>query len=393
MLSPSIDAPEATLIDRVAGLDDFSELIGKIYDAALAAEQWPAVLDSICGFLNAKTAALWSYDVFDRTPPWQLQVGYDPYWMQVYTEKYLALNPYMDDVVRLAPGEVATSSGRKDYPELFKSEFYRGWLKPQRFIDASTLMVEKSMSNVTTLVNVRTEDQGQFDEATTDLVARLHPHLRRAVLIGRVVEEQRELVAEYAEVLDALAAGMFLLTERGEIARANAAGEAMLDAGSPVKKTNYRIELDDGSANRVLREALAAARDGDVALGGKGASIPLRGQDGAEYIAHMLPLNAARRKSIDADRSAAFVLFVRRSEPGDATAIAAFAARFGLTAQETRVLQAVVEVGGVPMAADVLGISPATARTHVTSIFDKTGVRRQADLLRLLMETKSPFVR
>ena len=44
------------------------------------------------------------------------------------------------------------------------------------------------------------------------------------------------------------------------------------------------------------------------------------------------------------------------------------------------------------MAADILGISPSTARTHVTSIFDKTGVRRQAELLRLLIETKSPFV-
>ena len=55
-------------------------------------------------------------------------------------------------------------------------------------------------------------------------------------------------------------------------------------------------------------------------------------------------------------------------------------------------LQSVIEAGSVPMAADILGISSSTARTHVTSIFDKTGVRRQADLLRLLMETKSPFV-
>ncbi len=45
------------------------------------------------------------------------------------------------------------------------------------------------------------------------------------------------------------------------------------------------------------------------------------------------------------------------------------------------------------MPADILGISPNTDRTHVTSIFDKTGVRRQADLIRLLVETKSPFAR
>jgi len=103
-------------------------------------------------------------------------------------------------------------------------------------------------------------------------------------------------------------------------------------------------------------------------------------------------LNAARRRSIGSDERAAVVLFVSRSDPKDAPVIAAFAERFRLTRQETRVMKTLVEAGSVPMAADILGISPSTARTHVTSIFDKTGVRRQAELLRLLIETKSPFV-
>jgi DNA-binding CsgD family transcriptional regulator len=40
---------------------------------------------------------------------------------------------------------------------------------------------------------------------------------------------------------------------------------------------------------------------------------------------------------------------------------------------------------------EIFGISSATARSHVTRIFDKSGVRRQADVLRLLMEMRSPF--
>jgi hypothetical protein len=176
----------------------FSELVGTIYDAALSPGEWPEALEAICHYLNAKTAALWSYDVQDRTPPWQLQVGYEPYWMQVYAEKYLALNPYMDDVTLLGPGESNYTSRRPDYPDLFKSEFYQGWLKPQGFIDASVLMVEKSLNNITTLVNVRNESQGCFDEPTMALVNSLYPHLRRAVLIGRTFEEQHKRVVEYS---------------------------------------------------------------------------------------------------------------------------------------------------------------------------------------------------
>jgi DNA-binding CsgD family transcriptional regulator len=55
-----------------------------------------------------------------------------------------------------------------------------------------------------------------------------------------------------------------------------------------------------------------------------------------------------------------------------------------LTPSELRVLFAIVEVGGVPEVADVLGISETTARTHVEHLFEKTGTSRQVDLLKLV---------
>ena len=54
-------------------------------------------------------------------------------------------------------------------------------------------------------------------------------------------------------------------------------------------------------------------------------------------------------------------------------------------------LRALLDTGSVPTAADVLGISPTTARFHVSSIFDKTGVRAQHGLIRLFIESVSPF--
>jgi hypothetical protein len=93
-----------------AKLGELSALIGKIYDAALAPAGWPDVLDGARAFLNAATATIACYDVADKTPPWQYAVGNDPRWMQVYIEKYYAMNPYMDDVARLGSGEMAISS-------------------------------------------------------------------------------------------------------------------------------------------------------------------------------------------------------------------------------------------------------------------------------------------
>ena len=302
-------------------LDEFSFVVGKIYDATLTQEEWPAALDAICKFLKVQTAALWSYDIFDRKPPWQLQVGYEPRWMQLYTEKYLALNPYMDDVARLGAGEWNYTSSRPDYQDLFKSEFYHGWLKPQNFIDASVLMVEKSMNTITTLVNVRTESQGTFDDATMALLMSLYPHLRRAALIGKVMWDHQKQAAEYAAAINSLAAAMFVLTASGEVSRANVAGEALLSAGAPLRSVKGRLELIDGPANRSMRTALAAARDGEAQLGDKGISIPVPGPGGTEYLVHMMPLSKARQISIKADREAAVIVFVTQTDANDAAAI------------------------------------------------------------------------
>jgi DNA-binding NarL/FixJ family response regulator len=41
---------------------------------------------------------------------------------------------------------------------------------------------------------------------------------------------------------------------------------------------------------------------------------------------------------------------------------------------------------GIQAAADRLGITRATARTHLQSVFDKTGAHRQAGLVRLVLK-------
>lgn len=59
--------------------------------------------------------------------------------------------------------------------------------------------------------------------------------------------------------------------------------------------------------------------------------------------------------------------------------------RWGLTTAEVALAKALVETGSRKAAADQRGVSDATARAQLTSIFDKTGVRKQTDLVRLLL--------
>jgi DNA-binding CsgD family transcriptional regulator len=65
--------------------------------------------------------------------------------------------------------------------------------------------------------------------------------------------------------------------------------------------------------------------------------------------------------------------------------IEAIARQYKLTPSELRVLRAVIEIGGVPAIADALGIKPATVRSHLHHVFEKTGAKRQVDLVKLVV--------
>ena len=74
-----------------------------------------------------------------------------------------------------------------------------------------------------------------------------------------------------------------------------------------------------------------------------------------------------------------------------ATPLATLAETYQLTPGEARVLGAIVEAGGVPEAARALGVSETTVKTHLCHVFDKTGTKRQAELVKLVAGFASPL--
>jgi DNA-binding CsgD family transcriptional regulator len=60
--------------------------------------------------------------------------------------------------------------------------------------------------------------------------------------------------------------------------------------------------------------------------------------------------------------------------------------RFGLTPAEATFALEIIKGDGRKATADRLGITVGTARSHLSKIFDKTGVTRQAELVRLILQ-------
>jgi DNA-binding CsgD family transcriptional regulator len=88
--------------------------------------------------------------------------------------------------------------------------------------------------------------------------------------------------------------------------------------------------------------------------------------------------------------NAVAALFVRKVELDGQSYGELVARTFGLTPAELRVLQTIVEVGGVPETAQTLGVAETTVKTHLYRVFSKTGASRQADLVKLAAGFSNP---
>jgi DNA-binding CsgD family transcriptional regulator len=189
--------------------------------------------------------------------------------------------------------------------------------------------------------------------------------------------------AVVSAALDGFAAGIFLVEPTARIIYSNANGKALLAAAMVVREHRGCLLAVNPSADRHFRGALSGAFASGRAASDAGGALPLAtSRREAVWIAHVSPLIGDRfRKS---DRPAALASVVVREAKVDlAPAFAAVAKTYDLTPAEARALAAIINAGGVPQAAQTLGISETTAKTHLKRIFEKTGRNRQADLVKL----------
>jgi DNA-binding CsgD family transcriptional regulator/PAS domain-containing protein len=369
-----------------------SGLIGDIYDAALDPALWPKVLEDTCGFIEGLWCALLVQDSVQMKHTFLIEWGADPHFTRTHNEIYAKLNPMVVPTILYAEvGSVVTVSDLLPLDEFRNSRFYREWLAPQGIVDAMAATLDKSQTSYAVVSVSRHAKNGMINAETRRRMELLAPHFRRAVVIGKVIEQHKVDAAALADVLDGITAGMLLVDAAGRIARANARGLAMLSEGTVIRDAGGKLATLDVEGNRRLHDSFANASADNGAGRGHDVSVPLSARDGERYVAHVLPLTSGARRRAGVAYSAVAAVFVRKAVLDLPHPLEAIANTFKLTPAEMRVLMMIVQVGGVPEVVSVLGVSEPTVKTHLQHVFQKTGTSRQADLVKLVAGYMSPL--
>jgi DNA-binding CsgD family transcriptional regulator/PAS domain-containing protein len=300
-------------------------------------------------------------------------------------------HPLIKNLMRSSIGEVGSAVSKMTEEGFRNSVLYQHWSEPKGYVvDLFNVTLERTATAVIHLGFVRHETVGIADAETLRDLSLLFPHYRRAVLIGKTIEQKRVEATSLSDALDGLAASVFLLDAANRIVYLNQAAESMLGEGLVVRKSGDAIVICDKTADSTLRKTGAAIVGGEL-LNQESIAIAVRGLDGQPYIAHVLPLTSGVRQKAGRSYQAVSALFLRSARFARPAALDAMAQLYSLTPAEVKTLVGVVELGSIPAAAKTHDVSRETIKTHLKRIFEKTGTSRQADLVKLLAGIISPL--
>lgn len=361
-------------------MDPILGLIEDIYEAGANPDHWQRALltladvtGSIDATMGGQTAAHVPMLVTART---------DPDYVRSYAEHYHRHNP-MQLAMHVTPvGRAVLDSSLVDAETFHAGDFFNDWCVPQGYLYGAALNVATAQGWRTTLMISGRRAHGAHEIRVLSAVA---PHLVRAFQLNQLLHETQSMGMGAFAALEYLDRGAFLVGAGGTVRTANGIAERILAREDGLRLRNGQLSCVNPAETSVMERMIGQCMRGVVAPN-EGMLRISRGDGRGPLVLQCLPFPSSAWWPGFALQLA--IIFVTDPDARMEQVTQRMRKHYGLTPAEAALAWEIVRSGGRKTAAINRGISVATARSQLTSIYDKTGVRRQAELVRLLLDDK-----
>lgn len=368
------------MASTVGTVEEFSQLISLFYDAALDPQNWQPALMRIRDRFNANYSTL-----ILRAPSAEdvgLLIVASETAVEYYFPDYLA-SPFTG----MSCDKVMTVEDILSISEWRRHAYYQTWCAPHNVFHVLAVDIRTPDHAIFPFRITRPEKSKPFSTEDRERFKQLLPHLRRALHLSSQLDRSESLRSLYVQALGRLSVATIILEKTGRVLQTNSTAEQLLKEGDGLKVDGGRLEAHYPTDNRVLQtairktvvrldpfqpainETLSVNRpSGKVALGLVLQSVPSLDWAGGD------------------DQPAA-LLFVRDANSRTQAPNSVIQQLFNLTPAETALAIELANGLSLEEAAEGLGIRRNTARAHLRAIFSKTGVRRQTELVRIVLNS------
>lgn len=357
---------------------NYETLVDQIYEAGVIPDQWPHVFDRLAEMADAEGAMLFavapgaprfisSAKIHDRIDRWT-------------RSPFAQRNPRSDRLIPPDETRFLTDLDKFTLEELENESFYTDILRPSGLGWCAGTSVRAPSGDTLVLSIEKAWANGPVPRAVADQLDTLRPHLARAaVLAGRLGFEQARTAVS---TLDMIGLPAVAVTQAGRVVAANAG--FLTSAPAVGIGAHNQVQFASAAVQQMFLEALGRP----ISLAQTGRSIPVAGTAASPpMIAHVLPLRLA---GLDVFAGAVSILFLTPLTPQHSPAPEMLQALFDLTPAEARIASLLIDGKSINAISETNAVSLNTVRTQLKSVFHKTGVDRQVDLVSLLGQRQTP---
>lgn len=371
-------------------LEVLDTLIGAIYEGATESPPWHGALKLLRGHLQAAHVTLVlrppspdSTGVMINTGPVTAQN------IESYESHFFSLDPF----VRLNEGDVVTAEeliGRA----WLQSTVYQEYLKPLgiRHLLGADIYTRDGIE--CRLRVTRGHEAEPFSEADKTLVRLALPHLKRSIQLHARLDSLECERSLFAGTVNRMQLGMLSYAHDGTLLETNQEAKRILAEKDGLWLTGSSLCIESSQESRELQRMIRQALSGTDSLttddhSGPGVVEAMSvsrpsGRAKIGVLVRTIPMG----QFSESKQRPAVVVFLRDPESNTAQPSQELVRRlFGLTRMEAQLAMLLADGLTLDEAAEQMNVRRNTARTHLRSIFCKTGVTRQTMLVRLMLNS------
>jgi len=357
--------------------EELTNLLSQVYDAALDDEALSVLPARIARFVGGRSCVIQRHDADGSCELLSFNHFGDELAAE-YAEHFAATDPWVQALTEHSRGAVVSVDRYLSRAEYTSSFGYNEFARKNRLdmihcVGAITPLPGNAIGGFAVH---RGLSQSTFDVAEEQRLQALLPHLRRLMMLwARIAATDRQ--AETADRMFAqLESPILLLRSDAKLVYANAPAMTLLARGDGLAwAPGGRIRAERQSDSETLRAEIARASSRPV-----GGALQVQRSSGARplqlVIAPFMPRDALTTQGAK--------ILATDPESQDAELAQVLIDLFGLSRAEARVAASLTEGKTLPVIAEMNGVKLSTVQTQLKRALDKTGARRQTDLIALI---------
>ena len=376
---------------------DYDRLVGLIYQGALEEQPWQSALLALREALDAQVVSL------VLRPPTENDQGVilncvrpdrgkgndntladsNDWQVSAYREQFFSLDPF----VNLPLDSVIALEDLLPDKELMDSDYYLHYLQPIDLFRILGVDTAEPGGMLARLRCSRRRSEARFRERERKLLELVTPHLRRAIEIYAKLNRTTSERDVYAGAVNQLSVASIILDEQGRVLTTNAVGRALLDQGEGLGLRDDRLHIEGRDINKELQQGLStiirAQQRGETSVV-RALRVP-RAAGRSDLGLVIRPVPTSQWSEGQSSPSAA--VFISDPDLQESTSRQILGELFELTPAEANLATLLARGLSLAEVSTAQNISQHTARAQLKSIFSKTGVSRQAELVRLVLKS------